>query len=90
MLVRSEGVNPTRRALAFEETCIRLYGAARHSARGFPVPTAVLLRNPALIGIDEIYRFCQNYQLDRCEADHTQLAASAVAPEEVQSENPAR
>jgi DNA-binding transcriptional LysR family regulator len=27
MLVRPEGVQPTRRALAFEETCIRLYGA---------------------------------------------------------------
>lgn len=30
MLVRPEGVQPTRRALAFEETCIRLYGASRN------------------------------------------------------------
>lgn len=30
MLVRPEGVQPIRRALAFEETCIRLYGAARN------------------------------------------------------------
>ena len=30
MVVRPEGVTPTRRALAFEETCLRLYGAARH------------------------------------------------------------
>ena len=29
MLVRPDGVQPTRRALAFEETCIRLYGASR-------------------------------------------------------------
>lgn len=28
MLVRPEGVQPTRRTLAFEETCLRLYGAA--------------------------------------------------------------
>ena len=30
MLVRPESVQPTRRALAFEETCIRLYGATRN------------------------------------------------------------
>ena len=30
MLVRPEGVQPTRRALAFEETCLRLYGASRN------------------------------------------------------------
>ena len=30
MLVRPDGVQPTRRALAFEETCIRLYGASRN------------------------------------------------------------
>ena len=28
MLVRPDGVQPTRRALAFEETCLRLYGAS--------------------------------------------------------------
>lgn len=28
MLVRSDGVQPTRRTLAFEETCLRLYGAS--------------------------------------------------------------
>ncbi|WAP53444.1 LysR substrate-binding domain-containing protein [Arthrobacter sp. ATA002] len=29
MLVRPEAVQPTRRVLAFEETCLRLYGAGR-------------------------------------------------------------
>lgn len=29
VLVRPDGVRPTRRALAFEEVCLRLYGAAR-------------------------------------------------------------
>ena len=30
MLVRPKAVQPTRRCLAFEETCLRLYGAGRH------------------------------------------------------------
>ena len=38
-----------------------------------PATAYLLLRKSAVIGIDKIYRFGQNNQLDRCEPDHTQL-----------------